>query len=403
MASGDGLLVRITPPPGGITAAQAQGLSDAAARFGNGRIGLTGRARLQIRGLTPEAVAPFAAAMGDLGLAAPDPSMERRRAMLTLAPLLDRDPGAAAIRPHLLSLAADLLAQPALDLLPDKFGLVLDGGSLVPLDGLAADIRIRLAPGRAWIGLADRAWAECAPAEVAEAVRSLLAFCAAPPRRMRDAVSELGVARLFAAAGLEESAGDPPLRFPPQAVGFLPDAGGGRGAFGLGAPFGLMDTAQLSALADLAQLYGDGRLRPLPWRAVVIAGVGAAEAAALTEAAMEAGWIADPADPRRRIAACVGRPACASAAVNTLAMAERIARALGPDDTGGPVDIHIAGCAKGCAHAGPAAVTLIGEAGGPEERFALVRHGRAGDPSVLSGLSGEDAIAAALGVLEKQR
>ena len=32
-------------------------------------------------------------------------------------------------------------------------------------------------------------------------------------------------------------------------------------------------------------------------------------------------------DPRRRIAACVGRPACASAAVDTLAMAEQIARA----------------------------------------------------------------------------
>jgi precorrin-3B synthase len=37
--------------------------------------------------------------------------------------------------------------------------------------------------------------------------------------------------------------------------------------------------------------------------------------------------------------------------------------------------LHLSGCAKGCAHPGPAAITLVGEAGG----FALIHDGRAGD------------------------
>lgn len=403
MEAGDGLLVRLTPPPGGITAAQAHALSDAAERFGTGRLGLTGRAKLQIRGLRPETHALFAAAMVDLGLASPDPAVERRRAMVTLPPLLDRDPALAEMRASVLSLAADLIAAPTLDALPDKFGVVLDCGGLLPLDILAADIRIGLGAGGARIGLADRASAPCAPQQAAEAVRRLLALCADPPRRMREAVAALGSAQIFAAAGLEESAAAPPRPLP-QPIGFLPVAGDGQGAFGLGAPFGLIDVGRLAALADLAQRHGDGRLRPTPWRTVVIAGVDIAEAPALAQAGAAIGLIADPADPRRRVATCVGRPACASAAVNSLAMAERIARALMPNAAGdGAVAVHVAGCAKGCAHPGPAAVVLVGEATGAGDRFALVRRGRAGDVPLRRDMRGAEAVAAALAVLEEER
>src|SRR6185437_11357738 len=63
-----------------------------------------------------------------------------------------------------------------------------------------------------------------------------------------------------------------------------------------------------------------------------------------------------------------------------------VARA--PDLLDGSVAVHISGCAKGCAHPGAAALTLVGQADG----VALVNDGRAGDTT------GAVVPAAALGV-----
>jgi precorrin-3B synthase len=52
--------------------------------------------------------------------------------------------------------------------------------------------------------------------------------------------------------------------------------------------------------------------------------------------------------------------------------------------------VHVSGCAKGCAHAGSAELTLVGANG----LYNLVMNGRAGDRPVASGLSLEDALAA---------
>jgi precorrin-3B synthase len=45
--------------------------------------------------------------------------------------------------------------------------------------------------------------------------------------------------------------------------------------------------------------------------------------------------------------------------------------------------LHLSGCAKGCAHPGPAAITLVGENG----RFALIRNGRPADAAVARNLT----------------
>ena len=49
MLSGDGLVVRVRPHGGQLSAAQASGIADLATCYGNGLIDLTGRANLQIR------------------------------------------------------------------------------------------------------------------------------------------------------------------------------------------------------------------------------------------------------------------------------------------------------------------------------------------------------------------
>lgn len=50
MESGDGLVVRVRPPGGRLTAAQGRALAAAARIHGNGLIDLTARASLQLRG-----------------------------------------------------------------------------------------------------------------------------------------------------------------------------------------------------------------------------------------------------------------------------------------------------------------------------------------------------------------
>jgi precorrin-3B synthase len=71
------------------------------------------------------------------------------------------------------------------------------------------------------------------------------------------------------------------------------------------------------------------------------------------------------------VVACAGAPACGSAKLSTRALAPAIAQAAAPLLDGSLI-IHLSGCAKGCAHPGAAALTLVG----PDRLVVL---GRAGD------------------------
>jgi precorrin-3B synthase len=50
---------------------------------------------------------------------------------------------------------------------------------------------------------------------------------------------------------------------------------------------------------------------------------------------------------------------------------------------GSGIVLHISGCAKGCSHARPAALTLVGRNG----RYDLIHNGVASDPPALPGLT----------------
>ncbi len=185
---------------------------------------------------------------------------------------------------------------------------------------------------------------------------------------------------------------------------------GALGAFGFGLPFGTCDAAVLAALADLADRFGDGTLRPTPWRALLLPGVAAADRAALEAGGAALGLVVRATDPRRLIIACPGRGICASGLAATREDAARlaasplaggggdlasaaIAAALGGrtrTESGGtlagpPGLIHLSGCAKGCAHPGPAALTLIGTKDG----YGIVLEGNAGDEpeAILADIS----------------
>ena len=66
----------------------------------------------------------------------------------------------------------------------------------------------------------------------------------------------------------------------------------------------------------------------------------------------------DANDPRRRIVACPGAPACASGLIAARSLAAEIARDV--PLTGEGLALHVSGCAKGCAHPTPAPLTIVG-------------------------------------------
>jgi precorrin-3B synthase len=367
MSSGDGLLVRVKPPGAVLPATAARVLARAASQDGNGTIELTNRASLQVRGLSAATLPQFVATMVAARLADSDPEVEHRR-MVIASPLAGDDPGVSRHAPAVAAAIEAMLGrEPRLAALPSKFGFLVDGGGVLPVRAASSDIRVTL-DGDTCLVTADAAATgiACDAADAAAIVVSMaldfIDYPAGSPRRMRH-LANPSVRPIDA----------------PNAVGWLPYPGSGWGAFGVGLPFGVADPITLAALADLSEQFGDSTLRVTPWRALAIPGV--TEPGAVQEAISALGLIATPTDPRVRMFACPGQPACSSATVTTRADAMQLA-ALGLAGT-----LHVAGCAKGCAHPTPADITLVGEAG----RYDIVLGGRPTDTPTWRGVTVTEA------------
>jgi precorrin-3B synthase len=394
MPAGDGWLARIKPPRAILTTVAARALAQAATRFGNGAIALTNRANVQVRGLVPDGLAPFAKAMVGAGLADATPAVERRRAVI-YPPLAGADPSASQDAVAMAAaIESSLSNDPRFRGLPAKFSVAVDGGGLLPLVGTNADIVVALQEetclitpaGSEVAGRASPIHAHRAVLQLVLAFQEMAGEHAPPLRRIRMLVATIGAAGLLSAAGFGTI--EPvPLRAIPKAVGWLPYPDSAYGAFGVGLPFGTVAASVLAKLADLAERFGNSELRLTPWRSLAIPGVEEPKAAALQAAAIALGLVVDSRDPRHAIVTCTGKPGCAAASVDV----RSDALLLLPLNLSGPV--HVSGCAKGCAHPAAAPITLVGEAG----LYDIVRNGSARDAASACGLTMREA-AALLGV-----
>jgi precorrin-3B synthase len=139
----------------------------------------------------------------------------------------------------------------------------------------------------------------------------------------------------------------------------------------VGFAFGQLQAATLRALAKQA----DG-LRLTPWRMIFAEG--------LRDMPEGDGLVTAADDPILRVIACSGAPSCKEAHAETRALAAELAAHIPADSR-----LHVSGCAKGCAHPGPAPLTLVATADG----FDLVRDGSARDVPALRGLHREQIVA----------
>jgi precorrin-3B synthase len=362
MQSGDGLIVRIRPHGGRLSSSQAAGLAELSARFGNSRIDLTNRANLQLRGISDGGHAPLMQGLAELDLLDADAGAESRRNVL-VAPFWSEHDETRSIATE-LELA---LTDHPLDL-PGKFGFAVDCGRERALAQGSADIRIERCVMGDLIVRADGA-AMGRPVARTEAVATALALAkwfvdsgGVTVGRGRMA-AHLGAGAKLPTA-LAGTARPVPAMQRPR-VGLF----GGDALIGIA--FGQLSAAAFALLARRSV-----GLRITPWRMILVE--------SLQEMPQVEGLVTDAEDPRLSIDACTGAPACREGYADTRALATALAPHLGAG-----ASLHVSGCAKGCAHPGIAAITLVAT----DDGFDFIRNGSAGDKPLVHGLTPESLLA----------
>ena len=368
MLSGDGLVVRVRPHGGQLSAAQASGIADLATCYGNGLIDLTGRANLQIRGVSVEAHSSLIAELAQLGLTDADADLEAQRNIL-VAPFWVHGDDTQRIAAELERALAERPLR-----LPHKFGFAVDCGATCVLAQAPADIRIeRSATGGLIVRVDGAERGRAATRENAVEITLSLANWFMTSGGAKDGRGRMA-AHLASGAKLPDTlAGDtaPAEALPPPPPGRYP------GGALVGLAFGQMQRATLKYISSLASA-----LRLTPWRMILLEG--------LCNMPQYDGLVTEPDDPVLRVNACTGAPGCPEAKAETRLLAAALAPHI-PKET----RLHVSGCAKGCAHPSRSDVTLIGN----EHGFDLVRHGTARDIPALRGLTRETILAEPASVL----
>ncbi|MER7249221.1 precorrin-3B synthase [Kribbella sp. NPDC000426] len=321
----DGGLARVRLPGGWLTAEQLDVLRVAAAGLGDGRLELTSRANVQIRGLDARGPRELSDRLFKSGLL-PSIAHERVRNILA-SPLsgLD-DESRYDVLPLAGALDRALCDRPGLAELPGRFLFALDDGR-GDLADVRADVAVRALDERsAVLSLGNRGvrigWGQVPDLMLAAAE----AFLEVRDQEWRIAEVPDGEKRILARLGLTA---DEPLDTSTTQV----TAGVHGTAQVVTVPLGSLTQPQATALAAAAGTTG---VRVTPWRSVVVE-VGAAgleEVGLVTEA--DSVW--------EGVTACAGRPGCAKALADVRADAVRLMPTFARDGR----RVHWAGCARRC-------------------------------------------------------
>ncbi|MEQ1409101.1 precorrin-3B synthase [Neorhizobium sp. Rsf11] len=365
MMTGDGLLARIALIDA-ISPGQLAELCRLAQRHGNGILDISARGNLQARGLTEISAPMLDTEVRALnlplreGLAVEVPPF----AGLDETEIVDPRPVAEAIRQ----------AARGIEGLAPKMCLVVDGHGRLRLSHLLADIRlvaVRSGESTRWkllLGGPETKGKICGVLDDAGAIAtaiSLLQKLAAMGNKARG--HDL-------ANGLPVNADAQPSVSPFGLFAFS----NGFHAICLGPAFGQAKAENLIALCDEAERLGIKFLKPALDHSLLFFGTHEA-CEALSDFAVQNGFITSSADPRGHIAACPGSPACTSATIATHDIASEAAAECA-DLLDGSFKLHVTGCPKGCAHPEPSALTLCGTADG----ISLIGRGKAAEPPFAS-------------------
>ena len=369
----DGGICRIKLNGGSINSVQAEAVASAAERYASGAIEATNRGNLQIRGIGNEQSALIdsllAAGLGPRTAAGDDV----RNLMLSPGAGIDRRM-LFDTRPLAGQILATLQSHEVFHDLSAKFALQLDGGE---------DLAMLEHPHDLWLSAFDQGGeqrlafglAGCptdSPAgsvaladghALVVAVLELFLELARPEQtRMRHLLAEYSAEDVL--LRLAE-------RVPMQAVvgwqrvstgsdlhiGVHPQAESGVVYVGAVPPLGRLDPTMLRGVAQVACELGDSSLRFTPWQSLLVPNVRAENAAEVIRRLQCLGLQCEADQPLSRLIACTGSNGCAKGLAETKGDALQLATLL--QHQGQTPSVHLSGCARSCAAAHTAPVTLL--------------------------------------------
>ncbi|GAA3146887.1 nitrite/sulfite reductase [Kribbella aluminosa] len=315
----DGGLARVRLPGGRLTAAQVDVLRVAAAELGDGRLELTSRANVQLRGLDADGPQELSDRLYAAGLL-PSIAHERVRNIMA-SPLsgLDRE-SRYDVMPVAAALDEALCDRPELAELPGRFLFALDDGR-GDLAELRADVAVRALDERtALMSLGDRGvrvdWATVPELMVAAAG----AFLQVREQEWRVAEVAGGSGRILERLGLQATE-----VVPLETTRVV--AGVHGTALVVTVPLGSLTQQQAAAL-------GQAEVRLTPWRSVVVP--------SSTRGLEDVGLVTTPDSVWEGVTACAGKPGCAKALADVRADATHLLA-----DVGGLVLADVRGLGRG--------------------------------------------------------
>ena len=359
MMSGDGMLLRVRPQFNRLSLDQALGLCKIAEQFGNGLIDFTSRAAVQIRGLTPASFAKAFSALQSLSLVSQTASHEALRGVLLSPEWQEND-----LTHRLTQALYDRLDE--LPELPAKFGFAIDTGRLPVLQSCSADIRLETSKDGRLLLIEDGADFGLSVSQDT-AISALISLAHRFSKAVRGSKPNTRIKNL--PLPLQNAQDEHACKR--QVSGASLTLGRTALGFHLAPAFGQTTSQDFTKLL----IQSDCKfLRLTPWRGLLLERV--------SELSIPPDFISDEHDPKRRIQVCPGAPACQSARGNTRGFAAQIAPRLAANPALNSKELHISGCAKGCAKPQKADLTFVAQNRG----FDLVLKGHAWDMPIKTGL-----------------
>ena len=402
-------MLRLRVPGGVLSAHQLRGLAEMAEEWGSGRTDITTRANLQIREFQPKDIVRVLNKIHSLGLTSRGSGADNIR-NITASPITGIDPSELCnVAPLADALHNYILNSRDLYGLPRKFNVAFDSGGAISVVADTNDIGFvatRVGEGHNVLaGVYFRVLlcgitghkqfaTDCglllrSEQTVAVAAAMIRVFAEHGDRtdrkkaRLKYLVDRWGVERFIAEA--EKRLSFPLLRFPGEDceprnpidraghIGIHPQRQAGLHYVGVSVPVGQLPVAQMRALADVADKFGNGDLRLTVWQNLLIPNIPTGrldEALAFIRSAdldYTAGAV------MRGTVACTGNRGCRFAATDTKSHAVALARQLDslfPIEQ--PVNLHVTGCPHSCAQHYVGDIGLLGTKVGGAEGYQVV-------------------------------
>ncbi len=379
-------MCRLRIPNGILSAAQFEGVADAAERYGGGFTHVTTRANLQLREVEPKNAVALVEHIQDIGLCSRGSGADNIR-NVTGTPTAGVDPQELLdTRPYAREWHFHILNDRTLYGIPRKFNVGFDGAGVIAVLEDTNDIGFSAVEVKDGFGVEPGIWFRLAiggitghkdfaketgvivkPSEATQVADAVVrVFIDHGDRtnrvkaRLKYVIDAWGVDKFLAAT--EEKLGRKLVRVPVEAlkprpvfdrlahIGVHKQKQAGLNWIGVALPVGRVTGAQMRGIAAVARRFGDGDIRLTVWQNFLISGVADHDVAAASAAIEELRLGTTANALRAGLIACTGNTGCKFAASDTKRHANEIAtwcETRVAIDT--PVNIHLTGCHHSCA------------------------------------------------------